>query len=136
MKAKIKTKEIYNAKNMRHDKELVNQLQVVGLYKNKMYRVVDAQFYMGRSNSSSVAYCSIWVSSKHQGVYVSGHGSARGYGYHKESAALQAAIQSAQIDLFSNEGKKKYIDGVVDNAMNKALEAIAKAAGFRKTIIV
>ena len=58
-------------------------------------------------------------------MYCSGHGKAGGYGYHKESAALQEAIESAGIKLRSP------IDGAGDSAVRGAMEAINRAA-FRK----
>lgn len=53
----------------------------------------------------------------------SGYGKASGYGYHKSSAALQAAITSAGITLTDP------IDGRGDQAMEEALRAIAIAQG-------
>ena len=130
MKAKITKKYQRNAKNLCRDKEEVNSLTVVATYKGKLYRPVVARFWMARSNQASVVYSSIWVHSRHKHIDVSGYGSAGGGGYHKESAALGDAIESAGIAL------DKSIDGAGDNAMKSAVEAIARAAGFTGQMIV
>ena len=53
-----------------------------------------------------------------------------GYGYHKESAAIAAAIESAGISLDTD------ISGVGDGAIKEALSAIANALGFERLLIV
>ena len=69
--------------------------------------------------SGSTAYCCIWVHGAEK--HGSGAGKAGGYGYHKPSAALQVAIEKAGIRL------DQAIDGRGDQAMESAIEAIAKA---------
>jgi hypothetical protein len=89
---------------------------------------------MGRSPSSSVVYCSVWVNSANYSS--SGKGSAGGGGYHKESAALQAALTSAGIELRGDpykikagdfEGRPCSIGGCGEDAMRKAPYAIGLA---------
>ena len=86
-------------------------------------QVVDARFWMGRSNSASVVYCSIWIHGN--GFECSGRGQAGGYGYHKPSAAFAAAVGSAGIQL------AKPVDGVGDSAVRDAIETIGQAMGYR-----
>lgn len=77
---------------------------------------VDVRFYMGRSSSASVVKCAIWIySTDHHGM---GYGSAGGYGYDKQSAALDEAIESCGIKL------KERIGGVGDSACVGAIDAI------------
>lgn len=99
MKATL-TKTAENARNMEPEKERVNTLRVVSriLGTDKgLQTVCEARFYMARrSDGASPVYCGLWVSGAQ---WTSGHGRASGYGYHKESAALQAAIDSAGIKL-------------------------------------
>lgn len=77
----------------------------------------------------TVAYCCLWIHGP--GEHGSGAGKAGGYGYHKESAALQEAIGRAGIRL------SEPIDGRGDSAMDDALEAIARAVtGKRKFYMV
>lgn len=85
--------------------------------------VVDARFYMGRSASASVVRCVVYINTR-DGRYYSGRGSAGGGGYHKESAALDDALASAGVKMASRFG------GAGDAAMDHALRAVARAAGY------
>ena len=160
MKAKFNGSH-HSAINYSHQKELVNQMQLVAYQSGKFDTVVDARFYMGRSSQSSTVYCFVWIHGK--GFYTSGRGSAGGYGYYKESAALAYALDSAGVTLYGSPGgvrrwaydtnreltavehaaatradlrKQSDIGGVGETAMREALEAIARALGYRKFTIV
>ena len=140
-KAKLPPKDISNAKNMGGDKETIDTMRLVAFDARALKRakdkgfsspeqhampvVVDARFYMGRSNSASVVYCSIWVRTRN-GRHLSGHGSAGGYGYHKQSAALDSAIRSAGIEMEAS------CSGCGEGAMRHAMEAVANAAGYNR----
>jgi hypothetical protein len=130
-----------NARNYSGEKETVNTVRVVSRFLNKpemgLRVICEARFYMARrSDGASPVYCSLWV---HGAVYCSGAGKASGYGYHKESAALQAAIESAGIRLTGDNYTRKIedekdirsarIDGCGSRAMEEAMQAIAIAAG-------
>ena len=74
-------------------------------------------------------YCCLWI--RGHKASGSGAGFAGGYGYHKKSAALGRAIRSAGIEM--DEG----VGGVGEQAMVRALEAIARAvSGKRKFFII
>jgi hypothetical protein len=119
--------KLQNAKNYGDKKETVRTVQAVGMLNGKLACVAEARFYMGRrSDGASPVYCSLWV---HGDNYTSGTGSAGGFGYHKQSAALQAAMKSAGVFLWADAGTHAYIDGVGDGAMRDAMTAIAIAAG-------
>lgn len=143
LKAKFKEfKE--NGKNLSGDKEQVGNYKIVALYKGQFKTPITVTCWMGRSSQASVVYASIWVQTS-KGAWCAGHGSAGGYGYHKESAAIQDAIDSAGIELFGDvyggdnkerAKKQAYIGGVGDTAIKYALEAIARAAGYRKFTVV
>jgi len=77
-------------------------------------------------------YVSIWVHAPddERGMSCAGHGLAGGYGYHRPSAAMQEALESAGIKLANR------IDGVGDSAMDDALRAIAAHFGYSKAHIV
>lgn len=136
-----------NAYNYARDKELVSAFSVIGKLNGELCEVVCCRSYMGRSANSSIVYSSIWV---HGDKHCSGKGSAGGYGYHKESAAIQAAITNAGIELFgpvyradyTPAQKRKamktrtYIDGVGDDAIRDSLESIAKAAGAKGKLLI
>lgn len=143
-----------NAKNFSQEKELVNRYLVIDKKTEKV--VVDCRCYMGRSSNSSQVHAAIWVNSivslcDADGftTYTSGGGSAGGYGYHKESAAIGDAISSAGFTLFGNTSEygseygdkpdfKKicHINGVGESAIRSALLAIAYACGSKDVIFV
>lgn len=155
LKAKI-VKPADNGKNYAYAKETVSTYNVVGRMGGDLRTVLTCRAYMGRSRTASTVYASLWV---HGPKHTAGHGSAGGYGYHKESAAIQEAITRAGIELygspycspyfnrwnyaenraFSDQELKAqektalkpraYIHGVGDSAIEAALLAIAKAAG-------
>ena len=129
-----------NARNLERDKERVNTLRVVSRIPtdNRGLRTIcEARFYMARrSDGASPVYCSLWV---HGTPETSGFGKASGYGYHKESAALQDAIDSAGINL-QGDNYRQYaddaessrmarIDGCGETAMREAMIAIAVFVG-------
>jgi hypothetical protein len=141
MKAKI-TKRVSNAINMAGKREVVGAYSVVACRKGQPVEAVVARAYMGRSRNASTVYASIWCHPADNSEWTSGSGSAGGYGYHKESAAFQEAIDSAGIELYGDvyaglnrepEDMKKraYIHGVGDSAMREAFFAIARALGYR-----
>ena len=158
MKAKI-IEQVHKAKNYGGEKETVSKYVVLAKTAqcNELREIVDCRVYMGRSRNSSTVYASIWVHAAD--FYTSGTGTAGGYGYHKESAAIQSAITSAGIELYGDvcgsdcqwnyeekrentpreiaaikrrlDKRRAHIGGVVDSAIRSALEAIARAAGAR-----
>jgi hypothetical protein len=115
------------------DKELIRSFQVFDLealdYNNRPKRVIDCRLYMGRSNNSSMVYCLLWISPI-DGTWVEGSGSAGGYGYEKQSAAIGDAIMSAGITL------ERDVSGVGLEAAKIALEAIAEYSGSTKLLTV
>lgn len=155
MKAKI----VRCARNGKYfqGKEHVNSWSVVVVHKGTPKRVVLVNCWMGRSSSASVVYAGLWVYDRK--FETSGHGSAGGGGYDKESAAVQGAIASAGIELYgavhvNDEGKvlchvgnrrewlpedvtqRTSIDGVGESAIKAALLAIARAAGYRGQAVI
>jgi hypothetical protein len=146
MRAILTKLDVTNAKNFSGEKELVNSLNVVGLKKGEMKQIITVRWYRGRSKSASAVYCSIWAHG--DGVHISGHGAASGQGYHKESAAFQEALESAGISLYidetdqygkdakDNKGKRCFVDGYGDAAIERACAALAHALDYRKILIV
>lgn len=143
MRAALPAEPVSNARNYGGEKERVSSYTVVGKKGRELCALVEARFYMGRSSSASTVYCSLWVSGEQ---YCSGTGKAGGYGYHKESAALAAAIESAGIKLTGAnyahyEGRVDYkkparISGCGTGSMETALKAIARAAGVRGQLLI
>ena len=92
---------------------------------------VVVRVWTARSRSPGASYCSIWAHGpKGSGVHVAGHGRATGWGYHRPSAALAAALDSAGVTL------SEAIDGRGESAMIDACKAVAVAAGFKASQLV
>lgn len=171
-----------NARNLAGEKEEVNRLRVVvfdaaavketaARYKDMGSTFterdrayfgfpvpVDARFWMGRSSKSMTVYCSVWIQTRaglhgSKTRYLSGRGEAGGCGYHKKSAALEAALRSAGVRIESrrvaHEGSERdaaqlaerpdlgrwdsaSFGGAGDGAMQDVLLAVADAAGYRR----
>lgn len=155
------TEERSNAKNYGNEKEKVSQYLI--LDKKTECVAVDCRVYMGRSASASTVYVSVWINLQKdkkpahwEYAGTSGTGNASGYGYHKESAAVESALESAGVQLFGEVysaavptdpkerakykrdimKKRAYIGGVGDSAIKKALLSVAHAAGFNDVIFI
>ena len=118
-------REVSNAINYANKKETTRTYNVIT---EGLKNVITARCYKGRSASASTVYASIWIEAP--GYHSSGRGKTAGGGYHKESAAVAEAIESAGISL------DKDISGVGDDAIYIALKAIARALGFSNVLIV
>lgn len=124
-------KSVENARNLSGSKELVHAMSLIVSTSKGPREVVTARWWMGRSSQASEVHCSIWVHGHlGNGTWTSGRGTAGGYGYCKKSAAFSDAVSSANIKLAT------YVNGVGIPAVREALEAIAKALGFRGRAIV
>lgn len=143
---KIKASIVKKQDNARRpdNKELVSAYSlVVRLPSGELREVVTARCYMGRSASASVIHAVMWVKCA-DGHWTSGSGSAGGYGYHKESAAIANAIKSAGIelkDLDRTDGCSPrhyfYFGGTGDSYYPQVFESIARAAGYHgRTLLV
>lgn len=141
---KIKAHIIKKAENAKRQdkKELVSAYSlVVRLPSGELREVVTVNCYMGRSASASVVHAVIWVRCA-DGHWASGSGSAGGYGYHKESAALADAVKSAGIelkDLDRTDRPDRWFDfgGTGTSYYPQVFESIARAAGYRgRTLLV
>ena len=143
MQAIIRSNES-NGRNYADTKETTHELRVIARRSSnaayeagKLCEVVTARFYMGRSRNASTVYCSVWVHC--EGIHTAGHGTAGGWGYHKNSAALSAALSNAGIELWGSpydkededtqKGERAHISGCGDSAMRSALLAVARATG-------
>lgn len=155
------TEERSNAKNYGNEKEKVSQYLILDKKTERV--VVDCRVYMGRSASAITVYASMWINLQKdekpahwEYAGTSGTGNASGYGYHRESAAIAHALDSAGVQLFGEVyscaaptdpkeaakhkreimKKRAYIDGVGESAIKKALLAVAHAAGFNDVIFI
>jgi hypothetical protein len=140
---KIKAQIVKKAENAKRpdNKELVSAYSlVVRLPSGELREVITVKCYMGRSASASVIHAVLWVKCT-DGHWTSGSGSAGGYGYHKESAAIADAIKSAGIELKDiKNGRKDHqfdLGGTGGSYYPQVFDAIARAAGYRgRTLLV
>jgi hypothetical protein len=128
MKATFAPGRFDNGRMRDGEKEQIGFACVVATRNGRFAEPVTVRWWMGRSRSASVVYCSVWIHGA--GEYRAGSGQAGGYGYHKRSAALGAAIRSAGVSLTAS------ISGVGESAEDAAMRAIARALGYRKFTIV
>lgn len=110
-----------NGKNYGGQKEMTEYLEAVT---SRGENPVTVRWYMGRSQSASVVYCTIWIHG--QGFYRSGSGKAGGHGYCKVSAAFAEALESAGLKVTDEDGKLANIHGVGGAAVRAAVEAIGR----------
>lgn len=146
---KIKAQIVKKQDNARRpdNKEIVSAYSlVVRLPSGEMREVVTVRCYMGRSARASVIHAVMWVKCA-DGHWTSGSGSAGGYGYHKESAAIADAVRSAGIELkdldrtdhIDRRIARHYFDfgGTGESYYPQVFDAIARAAGYRgRTLLV
>ena len=125
MNAKLTKTDCQTARNLGDKKETTKQMILIAYKDGKFLEPVTVRWYMSRSgDGASPVYCSLWV---HCSPYhVSGRGIAKGYGYHKPSAAFQDACDSAGIEL------SQPVDGRGDDAVRAAMFAIGKVLGFAR----
>ena len=149
--------QMQNARNYSGEKELINRIFVVSKKTERV--IVNAHFWMSASRNANTVYCSIWLSGErgkaNEGYWSSGKGTAGGYGYHKQSAALQEAIHSAGIELYGSpynqqetvnvdgvsvvqkvKDQRAYFGGCGYSAMIDACKAIAYALGCTDAIVI
>ena len=123
---------VENGKNHGGGKELVNAYSFVVNTAKGMKEAITVRVYMGRSSTASTVYASVWIRGKQ--TYVSGHGTAGGYGYHKESTAIGCALRSAGVELLekTEDGTwcSFYIDGTGSSYYDGVFKAIVRALGY------
>jgi len=74
--------------------------------------------------TDAVTYCNLWAHTRDCRIFTRGQGKASGYGYHRESAAINDAATSAGFEF------ERDFDGCGDNPINHAIRAIAKKLGW------
>ena len=125
MKAQLTKTDCMNARNLGDKKETVKQAVLIACKAGEFSEPVTVRWYMSRSgDGASPVYCALWV--RCSPYYVSGRGVAKGYGYHKASAAFQEACDSAGIELLQP------VDGRGDSSVRDALYAVGAALGFER----
>ena len=116
---------IHRAKNFNRDKMLTTA--IVATDKTTGRKIVDCRVYIGKVNSATTFYCSIWIYGE---KLYTGLGKAGGGGYHKSSAAMYEALHNAGWTV------SEPISGSGDGAMCKAAVAVAQAVAGHDDIIL
>lgn len=124
MKATLPDHNVFNGHNWMGEKELIQRRVAVVLHKGKMREAVIVNVH----GTNARNYVSVWAHNDLRSY--AGHGWAGGYGYHRPSAAMGAALKSAGITLDED------IDGRGSSAMDEAMKAICHALGFKTVFIV
>ena len=123
MKAIIKTANARNisnqALNARDKQAFIQQITVLAIVDGAIRELAECRLYMSNSRSASRITAILWV---HGDKYASGSGHADGYGYHKQSAAVESAINAAGFEL------SEHIGGRGEQAIVDGLKAVARAA--------
>lgn len=129
MKATLPAADTFNGKNLHGEKLFTMAFVIVD--RKTGHEPVKAVIWHSQSMGSN--YSTVWGHGKLPGAfarYVAGHGRATGGGYHRPSAALAEAFESAGIHL--NEA----IDGRGERAMKDACIALAVALGYKAANLV
>lgn len=135
LKIHFPLQSVSNARQPSGNKELVASYDVIAFDRNAAPSTpyngftipVQVKCWMSRSRNASVVYACVWVfggNRKNGWVSWSGKGQAGGYGYDKQSAAIDIAIRNAGIDLGYRFGGAGY------GSTKTALENIARALGY------
>ena len=106
------------------NKRLLGIWIVFSVENNILDTIIKCQLY---GNPETTIYACVWVLF---GNETSGAGHARGSGYHKPSASIGMAIENAGFKLSQS------IAGAGDDAIEKALVAVAHAVGAPGTLFV
>jgi len=124
---KIDLKQSSNVRTCRKEKGFYRQISIMCVSDGAV--PVIARFYWPGRDGASNCYACAWI--RGDDAFGHGGGKAGGYGYHKESAALSDALDSAGVTL------PDPIDGRGGMAMREALLAVARAVtGKRKFYVL
>ena len=126
MQATLPAASTHNARNYHGEKP--HYMTMVLVDRATGHQPVTASVWA--STTGATSYASIWAYSHAAGRSYSGAGRATGGGYHRASAALDAAIDSAGITLSED------IAGAGTRAMEDACRAIATAMGYNPAGLV
>ena len=126
MKAQLTKTDCMNARYLGDKKETIKQMVLIAHKAGEFSEPVTVRWYASRSgDGASPVYCALWVQCSP--YYVSGRGVAKGYGYHKASAAFQDACDSAGIEL------SQPVDGRGNDMVREAILAIGESLGFEQS---
>lgn len=118
--------DTFKGKNHGCEKETVSTYNIIAVRGGNAHNIITCRVYMGRSKSASTVTATVWLNG--DGYAGSGSGQAGGYGYHKESAAVDTALAMAGVKL------SRSIHGTGET--EAALQAAARALGYKGKLLV
>ena len=152
LKARFTT-ENDNGKNNGQKMETISTYKVID--KKTEHEIILIRVYIGRSRNAETVKASVWIdgikenkrpSDWSQWGSISGHGSAGGWGYCKESTAVCDAFASAGVQFFGSLSsymdkkpdmkKQVYFGGYGTSFIKTACLAVANAAGYNDVVFV
>lgn len=111
----------------KHRKETSFRRQLSLIDLDAGHELVTVRFY----GNGSRHYCCVWTSSRNGKLdYARGSAWAGGYGYHKDSDAMEQALKVAGFNFAEHFG------GTGETGEEAALEAIARFVGAERFLIV
>ena len=123
MQATIKNANIRNisdqAFNARDNQALIRQTTFLAIADGAIKELAECRLYMSNSRSALRITAILWVTGAN---HACGSGHADGYGYHKQSAAVESAINAAGFEL------SEHIGGRGEQALIDGLKAVVLAA--------
>jgi hypothetical protein len=119
MRAQLPTENTSNGKNFHGEKPFTMAFVIV----DRLTGDQPVKAVVWHSQSKGSNYAAVWAHSRARSF--AGHGRATGYGYHRPSAALGAAFDSAGVKLSED------IEGRGESAMKEACIALAVAMGYK-----
>jgi hypothetical protein len=106
----------------RETKEVIHGFQCIDPVSNTA--VIDCRIYQGKSPYSQQIIATVWIHDRKNNRFAHGIGNAGGYGYHKGSQAIEAALYEMGISL------DQRIGGVGYDACKYAFASIMTALGY------
>jgi hypothetical protein len=116
--------DVTNAKQP-DNKEIVGNLDLMFCVDGRIESAVTVRLFMGRSSDAQTVIACVWLRSRDGKRWLSGYGRASGYGYCKRSGAIDAALDSAKVEVGPHG-----FHGAGMSAAKEALREVARALGW------
>jgi hypothetical protein len=130
---KLPEKFTYTGRSIafRDNQALISSIKILDIDSpSREKEILDCRLYTSRSTCTYAVRCIIWIKHTAAGVSGSGVGIAQGYGYHKGSAAIEAALKDFGLSDF------KSFSGVGYEAAIATLLQFAAEMGYTNTLPV
>lgn len=131
--AKVLLPQAQDVQNARwpENKETFGAWSLMFFHKGKFHEAVKVRTFIGRSRDAQTVLACVWFHDREGKRWLSGKGSAGGYGYCKQSGAIDAAVTSAGIKVGENG---RGFHGAGMSSAKEALREIARALGWHGKI--